>query len=126
MLSCSGRFLSFITGWISWFGHAVAGSLYAITFAKYTLHFLSGFEFFSNLGLNLDIVERIVAVSLALLFIFINYRGASETGKAGAVIAIGQTLVLLLIGIGGVVMSIISPERNTNFVPFITGTSKDS
>ena len=35
----SGGLTAFMTGWISWFGHAAAGSLYAITFAKYTLHF---------------------------------------------------------------------------------------
>lgn len=116
----SGGFTAFITGWISWFGHAVAGSLYAITFAKYTLHFLSGFEFFSALASNLPVYERIVAVGLAFLFIFINYRGASKTGKAGAVIAVGQTAVLLLIGIGGVAACILSPERTGNFTPFLS------
>ena len=117
----SGGLMGFITGWISWFGHAVAGSLYAITFAKYILHFLMSFDFFSSLGLNLPLYERIVAVILALIFIYINYRGASETGKAGAVIAIGQTIVLLVIGIGGVIVSIVSPEKTANFTPFMTG-----
>jgi len=116
----SGGFLGFITGWISWFGQSVAGGLYAITFAKYTLHFLSGFDFFADLELNLAVYERIVAVALALLFIYINYRGASETGKAGAIIAIGQTVVLFVIGIAGVVVCILSPEKITKFTPFLS------
>ncbi len=116
----SGGFTGFLAGWISWFGHSVAGSLYAIAFAKYTLHFMSGFEFFSRLGLNLPFWERITAVALVLVFILINYRGASETGKAGAVIAIGQTIVLILIGIGGVVVCILSPGRLNGFTPFLT------
>ena len=69
----SGGFPGFVTGWISWFGQAVAGSLYAITFAKYTLHFLSGFGFIDYLGIELQILERIVVVTLAIFFIFINY-----------------------------------------------------
>ena len=117
----SGGFLAFLTGWISWFGHAVAGSLYAITFAKYTLHFLSGFEFVRNLGFDILFYERHVAVGLAILFIYINYRGAKETGKTGAVIAIFQTLVLLLIGLGSIVVGIVSPERFSNMTPFLTG-----
>ena len=32
----SGGIVAFLTGWISWFGQSVAGSLYALTFAKYT------------------------------------------------------------------------------------------
>jgi len=116
----SGGFTGFIAGWISWFGHAVAGSLYAVTFAKYTLHFLSGFDFFSALAERLPLYERIVAAALAVLFISINYRGASKTGKAGAAIAVGQTVVLLLIGVGGAAACILSPERVANFTPFLT------
>jgi amino acid transporter len=116
----SGGMLGFFTGWISWFGHSVAGSLYAITFAKYTLHFLSGFEAFQWLNLNLPLYERIVAVALALVFIYINYRGASETGRAGAAIAIGQTIVLAAIGIGGVIVFLRNPGKAANFTPFLS------
>lgn len=113
-----GGFTGFFSGWISWFAHAVAGSLYAITFSKYTLHFLSGFEIFHWLDLNLHLFEKILAVIIALIFIYINYRGASETGTAGAVMAIGQTIVLLIIGIIGVCAAIMNPARMGNFIPF--------
>ena len=43
-----GGFPGFFSGWISWFAHAVAGSLYAITFAKYTIHFLAQAELFAR------------------------------------------------------------------------------
>ena len=116
----SGGILGFFTGWISWFGLSVAGSLYAITFAKYTLHFLSTFEIFQWLNLNISLYERIVAVVLVLIFIYINYRGASETGHAGAVIAIGQTVVLAVIGIGGVIVFLRNPGKAANFTPFLS------
>ena len=44
-----------------------------------------------------------VAVAVALLFLYINYMGASETGRVGAVMTLFQTLFLLVIGVIGVV-----------------------
>ncbi len=120
-----GGFTGFFSGWISWFAHSVAGSLYAITFAKYTIHFLAQLEIFSWLNLNLPLFEKGVAVLTALIFIYINYRGASETGTAGAVMAIGQTIVLGLIGLAGVYVAIRNPARVGNFEPFLpTGWGK--
>ncbi|MHC4253683.1 MAG: amino acid permease, partial [Planctomycetota bacterium] len=116
-----GGFTGFFSGWVSWFGHAVAGSLYAITFSKYVLHFLSQLDTFDWLNANLILYEKALAVLAALVFIYINYRGASETGKAGAAIAIGQTAVLGIIGVAGVVVAIVHPERMANFDPFLPG-----
>ena len=116
----TGGLTGFITGWISWFGHSVAGSLYSITFAKYTLHYLSEMEIIVFSGSGLEIYEKAVAVFLALLFLYINYRGARETGKAGALIAIGQTIVLLLIGAGGIAAAIHSPDKLSNMTPFLS------
>jgi APA family basic amino acid/polyamine antiporter len=114
-----GGFPGFFSGWISWFAHSVAGSLYAITFAKYTIHFLAQAEIFSWLSLNLPLYEKGLAVLTALVFIYINYRGASETGTAGAVMAIGQTIVLAVIGLTGVYMAIRNPSTMRNFEPFL-------
>jgi APA family basic amino acid/polyamine antiporter len=114
-----GGFPGFFSGWISWFAHSVAGSLYAITFAKYTIHFLAQAEIFSWLSLNLPLYEKGLAVLTALVFIYINYRGASETGTAGAVMAIGQTIVLAVIGLTGVYMAIRNPSIMRNFEPFL-------
>jgi amino acid transporter len=106
-----GGFTGFFSGWISWFAHAVAGSLYAIAFSKYTLHFLSTLELFPWLNANLPLFEKGLAVLTALVFIYINYRGASETGTAGAVMAMGQTVVLGVIGVAGVIVAIKNPGR---------------
>ena len=35
-----GRGTGFTAGWISWFASSVAGSLYAVVFSEYTLHYL--------------------------------------------------------------------------------------
>ena len=114
-----GGFTGFFSGWISWFAHAVAGSLYAIVFSKYTLHFLSTLELFPWLNANLPLFEKGLAVLTALVFIYINYRGASETGTVGAVMAMGQTVVLGVIGVAGVIVAIKNPGRMGNFEPFL-------
>jgi amino acid transporter/nucleotide-binding universal stress UspA family protein len=116
-----GGFTGFFCGWISWFAHAVAGSLYAITLSQYTLHFLLNFETFHWLKLNLPVYEKSFAVLMALLFIYINYRGASETGTAGAIMAIGQTIALAIIGVLGILVAIKNPGRLANFDPFLPG-----
>jgi APA family basic amino acid/polyamine antiporter len=116
-----GGFTGFFSGWISWFAHAVAGSLYAITFAKYTLHFLGRVAVLSWLDPNLPLYEKGLAALTAILFIAINYRGASETGNAGAVMAVGQTIVLGIIGLAGVYVAIRAPSRLENFAPFLPG-----
>ena len=44
----------------------------------------------------------------------------SSKEKVLSVIAIGQTIVLLLIGIGGVVVCFLAPEKITKFTPFLS------
>ncbi len=115
-----GRQTSFIAGWMEWFASSVAGAMYAMTFSLYTMRFIL------HTWLKLDISEtafslivKVVAVLAALLFIFINYRGASETGKIGALVTLGQTLFMLIIGVMGVWVAINHPDRVSNFADFM-------
>jgi len=114
-----GGMIGFISGWMNWFALAVAGSLYAITFSEYTLHLLGSFEFFKALNLNMHIAVKILAVIIALIFIGINYKGVKDTGKSSTIIALGQTVTLLIIGFLGVVVAIRKPEQLLNFQPFL-------
>jgi amino acid transporter/nucleotide-binding universal stress UspA family protein len=113
-----GGFTGFISGWMNWFALSVAGSLYSITFSKYTLHLLETFEFFNRLNLNTGLWEKILAVVVALVFIFINYKGVEDTGKSSTIIALGQTFTLGIIGVLGVAVALKDPSRLTNFSPF--------
>ena len=91
-----GRGTSFVAGWMEWFASAVAGSLYALCFATYTISFLAAS--FSGVvpesATSNPFVLKGVAVAVAIAFIYINYRGASETGKIGALMTLLQTLFL--------------------------------
>lgn len=120
-----GGFLSFLAGWMEWFASSAAGSLYAITFSTYTLHFIGNtFLGGSNLEEN-RILMKAIAVAAVLIFIYINYRGASETGTVGSLMAIGQTLTLAIVAIAGIVTVFREPGQLSNFTPFLpNGWSK--
>jgi len=120
-----GRGTSFIAGWMEWFASSVAGSLYAVVFGLYVGRLL---EAWGLLGWVAYLVPdayaelaatKAIALLVAVLLLYVNYRGASETGKIGAVFTLGQTLFLLAIGAVGLGVAVWHPERMTNFQPFM-------
>jgi amino acid transporter/nucleotide-binding universal stress UspA family protein len=90
----------FLSGWMSWFAHAVACSLYALGFGAYFDHVLKEFAitipqwgFFSP--------QKILAAGAAILFGYVNFRGASETGKIGNLVTIAKIIILMIfVGFG--------------------------
>jgi APA family basic amino acid/polyamine antiporter len=113
-----GQGTSFMAGWMEWFASSVAGSMYAVTFGIYTVRYLEGLGLLSWLAVPTLLVKP-VAVLIALFFLYINYRGASETGKVGAIMTAGQTLFLLFIGGVGIVVAFRDPSRLANLHPFL-------
>jgi amino acid transporter/nucleotide-binding universal stress UspA family protein len=114
-----GRGRSFLAGWMEWFASSVAGSLYAVTFALYTVHYLTQLGIVEVSGLRLVLLEKGVAVMVASFFIYINYRGASETGTMGVFFTLGQTVTLGFIALVGIGTAIADPARLANFKPFM-------
>jgi basic amino acid/polyamine antiporter, APA family len=90
----------FLSGWMSWFAHAVACSLYALGFGAYFEHVLGEFSIVMPQWGFLS-PQKILAVGVALLFAYVNFRGASETGKIGNLVTITKIIILLIfIGFG--------------------------
>ena len=127
-----GRGPSFLAGWMEWFASTVAGSMYALTFSLYTMRYFETLGWmeplFSLFGVAADPMGReavtlgaikIVAVVTAVCFIYLNFRGASETGKIGAMITMGQTIFVIAIGLIGVIVVSADPGRLQNFKPFM-------
>jgi amino acid transporter/nucleotide-binding universal stress UspA family protein len=100
------RFWGFFAGWISWFSHSIACSLYAVLFGTFFVELLhlAGVEhiLFFQLdesiafwGLtNIQVAGKLVAFIVVILFLYINFRGASETGTIGNIITIFKIIVL--------------------------------
>ena len=94
----------FLSGWMDWFGHSVACSLYALGFGAYFGFVLNEWNvtlpdwgFFSP--------QKMLAVGAAILFGYVNFRGARETGKIGNLVTMAKIFILLLfVGFGLEVM----------------------
>ena len=89
---------AFISGWMAWLAHIVAGSLYAVSFAS----FLAGLLDMTNLThghlfLNIIPFDKLIAVISIAVFTYINIKGTSETGKTGDIVTIFQLGIIFVI-----------------------------
>ena len=129
----------FLAGWMSWFAHAVAGSLYGVGFGgfiyellrilfldpsaphdEHTGIFLSG-PLHLPFGLELteaDLVQKIFAVLIILLFLYINYRGTSETGAVGNIVTVLKVIIIMIFIVSGLFVIFGEPARFESFQPF--------
>ena len=114
-----GRGTSFLAGWMEWFASSVAGSLYAVVFATYMLDFFMQLGWMEWLPLQIETARKIVAFLIAALFLYVNYRGASETGRVGAFFTLGQTIFVVAIAVIGITAALRDPSRFRNFTPFM-------
>ncbi len=108
----------FLSGWMSWFAHAVACSLYALGFGAYfsLVVKMIGWDIDHRLPFSM---EKLLATGVVILFCFINYRGASETGKAGNLITVAKVIIIaVFIGFGLTAMYH-HPDWKANFTDFM-------
>ncbi|MFQ5614056.1 MAG: amino acid permease [Anaerolineae bacterium] len=116
------RIFGFYAGWISWFSHSVACSLYAVLFGTFFAELLqmAGVEMGQEvilLGLTGEqVAVKALAVLAALAFIVINVRGSSETGLVGNAITIIKLGVLALLVFFGLRAMINIPDWADNFL----------
>ena len=127
---------AFLTGWMDWLAHAVAGSLYAVIFGAYVVwgaQTILGFgepptgtghnEGFGTLfGIPAWPVAKGLTLAVCLLFLWINHRGSSETGKAGNIITVSKIIVIGIFIAAGLYAMIgggaeLASEKFTPFLP---------
>jgi len=109
----------FLAGLMSWFAHAVACSLYALGFGAYLKEVLSvaGAPEIATPFLSFEVW---VAVGACTLFAYINYRGASETGRAGNVVTIGKVAIIGVFIAAGLWAMVQRPGWQGAFTPFMS------
>jgi amino acid transporter/nucleotide-binding universal stress UspA family protein len=108
----------FLSGWMSWFAHAVACSLYALGFAAYLDHVLREFNILlPEIGFLSS--QKILAAGIALLFAYINFRGASETGKIGNIVTLTKIVILGIFVVFGIHVTFGRPDWTGSFSPFL-------
>jgi len=109
---------SYLSGWMAWFAHTIAGSLYAVAFGTFFGHLLKSAEIIDDaFGFPL---EKLFAVIAIAIFTFIYVRGSSHTGKVGSAITFTQLLIIGVLIIAALVaMSFTNPNWPENFRDFL-------
>jgi amino acid transporter len=108
---------AFISGWIAWFAHMIAGSLYAVSIGDFFGSFLTSIGAASEYG-SVPL-GKIIAIISIIIFTYINYRGVSLTGKVGNGLTITQLIVIvILIVAGSFAMTFVNHNWAINFQHF--------
>ncbi len=113
---------AFLAGWMSWFAHAVAGSLYALGFAAYFGFMLNALGVESVLGVPPEgvVFEKGLMIIIALIFVAINFKGVSETGLAGNIITVTKVIIILFFIASGLWVIFGNPSiSSAKFVPLV-------
>ena len=113
---------AFISGWMAWLAHIIAGSLYAVGFGSF---FISLMQMTNILPLEslfgIIPLDKLTAVAVIAVFTFINIKGASETGRVGTIITVVQLVAITSIIIAGFWVMSSNPNNNwqSNFSDFL-------
>jgi amino acid transporter/nucleotide-binding universal stress UspA family protein len=104
----------FLAGWMSWFAHASAGSLYALGFGRFAseLWIQAGIPTF---GLTVEHLTLALMTVIILIFATINYRGASETGTIGNIVTVTKISILGLFVLFGIIAMLHTSAWHTRF-----------
>jgi amino acid transporter/nucleotide-binding universal stress UspA family protein len=111
-------FFGFLAGWMSWFAQAVACSLYSLGFGSFTARLLE-MAHLSPFTLSEHTLALGLAVLAAGLFTYINFRGASETGKIGNILTLTKVAILVALVLFGLKALLNNPGWTSGFVPFL-------
>lgn len=83
----------FMAGWMSWFAHVAAGSLYALAFGRFASELVT-MAGLPTMGLTTYQLTLGFMTLIIIGFTTLNYLGASETGKVGNIVTITKVSIL--------------------------------
>ncbi len=108
----------FLAGWMSWFAHAVACSLYGLGFGRFAVEIIGLFD--PGVHESAHTLTLIFMILIVILFAYINFRGASEAGLVGNVVTIAKVIILGVFIAFGVAAMFRRPDLNVfteSFLP---------
>ncbi|MDE1862519.1 MAG: amino acid permease [Thaumarchaeota archaeon] len=109
---------AFISGWIAWFAHMIAGSLYAVSIGDFCGSLLTSLGFAEEYG-GIPLGKIIAMISI-VVFTYVNYRGVSLTGRVGNGLTIAQlAIIVVLIASGLFALAFVNPNWVANFHNFV-------
>jgi basic amino acid/polyamine antiporter, APA family len=111
---------AFISGWMAWFAHTIAGSLYAVGFASFLNSLLEMLGLvITDPFLGIFSIEKLMAVACVAAFTYINIKGTSETGKTGNIITFIQLGTIGALIVAGFWSMHLQPNWTSNFADFM-------
>ncbi|HKI08861.1 MAG TPA: amino acid permease [Nitrososphaeraceae archaeon] len=111
---------AFISGWMAWLAHSIAGSLYAVGFASFLGSLLEGFGLVvTEPLLGIIPIDKLMAVACVAAFTYINIKGTSETGKTGNIVTVIQLGTIGALIIAGFWSMYLHPNWSGNFSDFV-------
>lgn len=107
----------FLAGWIDWFAHSVACSLYAVTFGVFVAAIL-----FPAIPLSRSLLAKVSSFIAISFLAYINYRGVKETGRIGGFVTVLKVLILVVFVGFGIYKTLNRPDwimqfTNPSFTP---------
>ena len=114
----------FMSGWMSWFGHTIACSYYALGFGFAMAALVEAFEV-DVLGLSEGTLIKLFATLSIAFFVGINFVGVGATGKAGTAVTLIQILIITFFVAFGVMYALDSKgiDIGENFLPIVPSDS---
>jgi len=110
----------YLAGWMSWFAYTVAGALYAVAFGRFATEFWTILDA-PMLGFSIEQLTLVFTSLIIVLFTYINFRGASETGKIGNFVTMSKVFILGLFVLFGLMTMLRSGDWisrfTTDFMP---------
>ena len=109
---------AYLSGWMAWFGHTIAGSLYAVAFGSFFGYLLKASGIIGDdFGFPIDKLFAAIAI---IIFTFVNIRGSSDTGRVGNAITFTQLAIIgVLVAAAVGAMAFANPNWSENFTDFM-------
>jgi basic amino acid/polyamine antiporter, APA family len=108
---------AFISGWMAWFAHIVAGSLYAVGYGSFQFSLLHMLGIVGDQPLlGIIPLDKLIAVVSIAAFAYVNIRGASETGKFGIIVTVLQLGTIFALIAAGFLSISNNPDWNSNMM----------
>jgi amino acid transporter len=108
---------AFISGWMAWFAHIVAGSLYAVGYGSFQFSLLHMLGIVGDQPLlGIIPLDKLIAVVSIAAFAYVNIRGASETGKLGIIVTVIQLGTIFALIAAGFLSISNNPNWNFNMI----------
>lgn len=104
----------YLSGWMSWSAATSAGALYALGFGRFSseLWLIADLPTF---GLSVEQTTLVFMTLIIVIFTFVNYLGASETGSIGNVVTLAKIAILGLFVLFGILVMLRSDGWQDRF-----------